>query len=98
MDHIKGGTLAGMLCPPPKTPRGRKKIKAENTSGPLLVVPYPILAAGTDQSGITITAKEGKTYRWGNAESKWPQKSLILILNLILRATRSLRSDLEHNN
>ncbi|XP_063064542.1 zinc finger protein 362b isoform X2 [Engraulis encrasicolus] len=63
MDHIKGGTLAGMLCPPPKTPRGRKKIKAENTSGPLLVVPYPILAAGTDQSGITITAKEGKTYR-----------------------------------
>ncbi|XP_041953819.1 zinc finger protein 362b isoform X2 [Alosa sapidissima] len=62
MDPIKGGTLAGMLGPPPKTPRGRKKIKAENTSGPLLVVPYPILASGTDQSSI-ITAKEGKTYR-----------------------------------
>ncbi|XP_076133468.1 zinc finger protein 362b isoform X2 [Alosa pseudoharengus] len=62
MDPIKGGTLAGMLGPPPKTPRGRKKIKAENPSGPLLVVPYPILASGTDQSSI-ITAKEGKTYR-----------------------------------
>ncbi|KAL2103323.1 hypothetical protein ACEWY4_000191 [Coilia grayii] len=63
MDPVKGGTLAGMLGPPPKTPRGRKKIKAENPSGPLLVVPYPILASGTDQSSVTITAKEGKTYR-----------------------------------
>lgn len=63
MDLVKGGTLAGMLGPPPKTPRGRKKIKAENPSGPLLVVPYPILASGTDQSCVTITAKEGKTYR-----------------------------------
>ncbi|XP_062396563.1 zinc finger protein 362b isoform X2 [Sardina pilchardus] len=62
MDAIKGGTLAGMLGPPPKTPRGRKKIKAENPSGPLLVVPYPILASGTDPCSI-ITAKEGKTYR-----------------------------------
>ncbi|XP_028849191.1 zinc finger protein 362b isoform X1 [Denticeps clupeoides] len=63
MDVVKSGGLAGMLGPPPKTPRGRKKIKAENPSGPLLVVPYPILASGTDQSSVTITAKEGKTYR-----------------------------------
>lgn len=56
--------LAGLLGPPPKSGgRGRKKIKAENTSGPLLVVPYPILASGADQSSVTITAKEGKSYR-----------------------------------
>uniref|UniRef100_A0A3Q3NAC1 Zinc finger protein 362b n=1 Tax=Labrus bergylta TaxID=56723 RepID=A0A3Q3NAC1_9LABR len=52
--------LAGLLGPPPKAPRGRKKIKAENSSGPLLVVPYPILA---DQGCVTIAPKEGKTYR-----------------------------------
>ncbi|XDV51237.1 hypothetical protein PO909_020156 [Leuciscus waleckii] len=57
------GGLAGLLGPPPKSiGRGRKKIKAENSSGPLLVVPYPILASGVDQSS-GIPAKEGKTYR-----------------------------------
>ncbi|KAK0146878.1 Zinc finger protein 362 [Merluccius polli] len=60
MDHMKTGGLAGLLGPPPKAPRGRKKIKAENQSGPLLVVPYPILA---DQGCVTIAPKEGKTYR-----------------------------------
>lgn len=60
MDHMKAGGLAGLLGPPPKAPRGRKKIKAENTSGPLLVVPYPILA---DQGCVTVAPKEGKTYR-----------------------------------
>lgn len=60
MDHMKAGGLAGLLGPPPKAPRGRKKIKAENTTGPLLVVPYPILA---DQGCVTIAPKEGKTYR-----------------------------------
>ncbi|XP_068514317.1 zinc finger protein 362 isoform X5 [Anas acuta] len=50
---IQGHSLLGA----PKTERGRKKIKAENPSGPpVLVVPYPILASGE-------TAKEGKTYR-----------------------------------
>ncbi|KAG9352937.1 hypothetical protein JZ751_017513 [Albula glossodonta] len=64
MEPIKSsGGLAGMLGPPPKMERGRKKIKAENPSGPLLVVPYPILASGTDQSCIGIPVKEGKTYR-----------------------------------
>ncbi|XP_063071814.1 zinc finger protein 362a isoform X2 [Engraulis encrasicolus] len=64
MDPIKnGGSLAGLLGPPPKIDgRGRKKIKAENTSGPLFVVPYPILASGTDQH-MGIPPKEGKTYR-----------------------------------
>uniref|UniRef100_A0A665UPV3 Zinc finger protein 362-like n=1 Tax=Echeneis naucrates TaxID=173247 RepID=A0A665UPV3_ECHNA len=59
-----GGGLVGLLGPPPplKEERGRKKIKAENGSS-LLVVPYPILASGNDQSCVTITAKEGKTYR-----------------------------------
>lgn len=61
MDHMKAGGLAGLLGPPPKAPRGRKKIKAENPSGPLLVVPYPILA---DQGCVTVAPKEGKTYRW----------------------------------
>nr|XP_046239321.1 zinc finger protein 362a isoform X3 [Scatophagus argus] len=56
------GGLMGLLGPPPKEERGRKKIKAENGSS-LLVVPYPILASGNDQSCATITAKEGKTYR-----------------------------------
>ncbi|KAJ3586389.1 hypothetical protein NHX12_012787 [Muraenolepis orangiensis] len=60
MEHMKTGGLTGLLGPPPKATRGRKKIKAENTSGPLLVVPYPILA---DQGCITIAPKEGKTYR-----------------------------------
>uniref|UniRef100_H3CFM2 Uncharacterized protein n=2 Tax=Tetraodon nigroviridis TaxID=99883 RepID=H3CFM2_TETNG len=60
MDHMKPGGLAGLLGPPPKATRGRKKIKAENATGPLLVVPYPILA---DQGSITIAPKEGKTYR-----------------------------------
>lgn len=59
MEHMKTGGLAGLLGPPPKAPRGRKKIKAENT-GPLLVVPYPILA---EQGCITIAPKEGKIYR-----------------------------------
>ncbi|XP_026515874.1 zinc finger protein 362 isoform X1 [Terrapene carolina triunguis] len=50
---IQGHSLLGA----PKSERGRKKIKAENPSGPpVLVVPYPILASGE-------TAKEGKTYR-----------------------------------
>ncbi|XP_058265582.1 zinc finger protein 362b isoform X3 [Hemibagrus wyckioides] len=61
MDQVKNVGLAGMLGPQPKPLRGRKKIKAENNTGPLLVVPYPILASGPDQS-VTI-AKEGKTYR-----------------------------------
>lgn len=56
------GGLVGLLGPPPKQERGRKKIKAENGSS-LLVVPYPFLASGNDQSCITIAAKEGKTYR-----------------------------------
>ncbi len=56
------GGLLGLLGPPPKVERGRKKIKAENGSS-LLVVPYPILASGNEQSCVTITAKEGKTYR-----------------------------------
>uniref|UniRef100_A0A673M2T7 Zinc finger protein 362a n=1 Tax=Sinocyclocheilus rhinocerous TaxID=307959 RepID=A0A673M2T7_9TELE len=61
---INSGGLAGLLGPPPKSiGRGRKKIKAENPSGPLFVVPYPILASGADQSTVSITAKEGKTYR-----------------------------------
>uniref|UniRef100_A0A8C1LDF1 Zinc finger protein 362a n=1 Tax=Cyprinus carpio TaxID=7962 RepID=A0A8C1LDF1_CYPCA len=65
MDVIKNsGGLAGLLGPPPKSiGRGRKKIKAENPSGPLFVVPYPFLASGADQSTVSITAKEGKTYR-----------------------------------
>ncbi|OXB60721.1 hypothetical protein ASZ78_006084, partial [Callipepla squamata] len=51
---IQGHSLLGA----PKAERGRKKIKAENPSGPpVLVVPYPILASGE-------TAKEGKTYRF----------------------------------
>ena len=56
------GGLVGLLGPPPKEERGRKRIKAENGSS-LLVVPYPILASGNDQACVTITAKEGKTYR-----------------------------------
>ncbi|CAG5979879.1 unnamed protein product [Menidia menidia] len=56
------GGLLGLLGPPPKDERGRKKIKAENGSS-LLVVPYPILASGNEQSCVTISAKEGKTYR-----------------------------------
>ncbi|XP_056589893.1 zinc finger protein 362b isoform X1 [Triplophysa dalaica] len=61
MEHVKSGSLVGMLGPQPKAPRGRKKIKAENNTGPLLVLPYPLLASGPDQA-VTI-AKEGKTYR-----------------------------------
>ncbi|KAK7128796.1 hypothetical protein R3I94_017137 [Phoxinus phoxinus] len=61
MEHMKSGGLIGMLGPQPKAPRGRKKIKAENNTGPLLVLPYPLLASGPDQA-VTI-AKEGKTYR-----------------------------------
>jgi len=60
MDHMKIGGLAGLLGPPPKAARGRKKIKAENQTGPLLVVPYPILA---DQGYGTVAPKEGKIYR-----------------------------------
>uniref|UniRef100_A0A3P9LER9 Zinc finger protein 362a n=1 Tax=Oryzias latipes TaxID=8090 RepID=A0A3P9LER9_ORYLA len=56
------GGLLGLLGPPPKLERGRKKIKAENGSS-LLVVPYPILASGNDQPCVGISAKEGKTYR-----------------------------------
>ncbi|KAL0978686.1 hypothetical protein UPYG_G00173890 [Umbra pygmaea] len=65
IDQLKSnGGLAGLLGPPPKMEgRGRKKIKAENAGGPLLVVPYPILASGNDQSSHTITPKEGKCYR-----------------------------------
>ncbi|XP_028663530.1 zinc finger protein 362-like isoform X2 [Erpetoichthys calabaricus] len=62
LEPAKSAGLSGLLGVPTKTERGRKKIKAENT-GPLLVVPYPILASGNDQSTVTITAKEGKTYR-----------------------------------
>lgn len=58
------GGLVGLLGPPPKEERGRKKIKAENGSS-LLVVPYPILASGNNQSCATISPKEGKTYRYG---------------------------------
>ncbi|XP_017588194.1 PREDICTED: zinc finger protein 362 [Corvus brachyrhynchos] len=56
LDSIK--TIQGHgLLGAPKAERGRKKIKAENPSGPpVLVVPYPLLASGE-------TAKEGKTYR-----------------------------------
>ncbi|XP_051516108.1 zinc finger protein 362-like isoform X2 [Myxocyprinus asiaticus] len=61
MEQLKSGGLVGMLGPQPKAPRGRKKIKAENNTGPLLVLPYPLLASGPDQA-VTI-AKEGKTYR-----------------------------------
>lgn len=68
IDHMKAGGLAGLLGPPPKAPRGRKKIKAENTSGPLLVVPYPILA---DQGCVTIAPKEGKTYRLDSESSSY---------------------------
>lgn len=57
------GGLAGLLGPPSKEERGRKRIKAENGSS-LLVVPYPVLASGHDQSCPSILAKEGKTYRW----------------------------------
>ncbi|XP_019335717.1 zinc finger protein 362 isoform X3 [Alligator mississippiensis] len=57
---IQGHSLLGA----PKSERGRKKIKAENPSGPpVLVVPYPILASGE-------TAKEGKTYRLGHKRCK----------------------------
>ncbi|XP_014021760.1 zinc finger protein 362a isoform X3 [Salmo salar] len=65
MEQIKSnGGLAGLLGPPPKMEgRGRKKIKAENSGGSLLVVPYPILASGNDQSCHTITPKQGKCYR-----------------------------------
>lgn len=56
------GGLAGLLGPPPKEERGRKRIKAENGSS-LLVVPYPILGSGHDHSCTSIIAKEGKTYR-----------------------------------
>lgn len=56
------GGLAGLLGPPPKVERGRKRIKAENGSS-LLVMPYPILASGHDQTCTSIIAKEGKTYR-----------------------------------
>ncbi|XP_071382462.1 zinc finger protein 362-like [Centroberyx affinis] len=64
MEPLKNnGGLAALLGPPPKVERGRKKIKAENGTSSLLVVPYPILASGNDQSCVTITAKEGKTYR-----------------------------------
>ncbi|XP_059925227.1 zinc finger protein 362a isoform X1 [Gadus macrocephalus] len=63
MEPIKtNGGLAGLLGPPPKMERGRKKIKAENGNSPLLVVPYPLLASGNDQC-VSFTAKEGKTYR-----------------------------------
>ncbi|CAL8338861.1 unnamed protein product [Lota lota] len=63
MEPIKtNGGLAGLLGPPPKMERGRKKIKAENGTSPLLVVPYPLLASGNDQC-VTFTPKEGKTYR-----------------------------------
>ncbi|XP_048879481.1 zinc finger protein 362a isoform X3 [Brienomyrus brachyistius] len=61
MESFKNCTgLAGLLGPPPKMERGRKKIKAENPSGPLLVVPYPILTSGIEG---TIPMKEGKIYR-----------------------------------
>ncbi|MGH0121384.1 UNVERIFIED_CONTAM: hypothetical protein FKN15_077786 [Acipenser sinensis] len=63
LEPIKSGGLSGLLGAPPKPERGRKKIKAENSSGPLLVVPYPILASGNDQSTVTIASKEGKMYR-----------------------------------
>lgn len=68
-----------MLGPQPKAPRGRKKIKAENNTGPLLVVPYPLLASGPDQA-VTI-AKEGKTYRFNTFSNEsyylWPVLHLV---------------------
>ncbi|XP_064423981.1 zinc finger protein 362 isoform X5 [Latimeria chalumnae] len=58
LDTIKTASQGPGLLGPPKSERGRKKIKAENPSGPpVLVVPYPILASGNE------TTKEGKTYR-----------------------------------
>ncbi|XP_043919192.1 zinc finger protein 362 isoform X2 [Protopterus annectens] len=59
LETIKTSQTHGLLgVTAPKAERGRKKIKAENPSGPpVLVVPYPILASGNE------TSKEGKTYR-----------------------------------
>ncbi|KAF7659165.1 hypothetical protein LDENG_00002270 [Lucifuga dentata] len=64
VDHGKNnGSLVGLIGPPLRNEeRSRRKIKAENGSS-LLVVPYPILASGNDQSGVTITAKAGRSYR-----------------------------------
>ncbi|XP_072308728.1 zinc finger protein 362a [Eucyclogobius newberryi] len=56
------GGLVGLLGPPPKVERAHKRIKAENGSS-VFVVPYPILASGNEQACVTITAKEGRTYR-----------------------------------
>lgn len=81
MDHMKPGGLAGLLGPPPKATRGRKKIKAENATGPLLVVPYPILA---DQGSITIAPKEGKTYRLGTKQKPFLSHSQMFAVVLIL--------------
>lgn len=80
MDHMKPGGLAGLLGPPPKATRGRKKIKAENATGPLLVVPYPILA---DQGSITIAPKEGKTYRLGTKQKPFLSHCQAFVVVLI---------------
>ncbi|XP_064423976.1 zinc finger protein 362 isoform X1 [Latimeria chalumnae] len=65
LDTIKTASQGPGLLGPPKSERGRKKIKAENPSGPpVLVVPYPILASGNE------TTKEGKTYRLENKRCK----------------------------
>lgn len=82
MDHMKPGGLAGLLGPPPKATRGRKKIKAEHATGPLLVVPYPILA---DQGSITIAPKEGKTYRLGMKPKLFLSPFLCFALVLFLK-------------
>lgn len=87
MEHVKSGGLVGMLAPQPKAPRGRKKIKAENNTGPLLVVPYPLLASGPDQA-VTI-AKEGKTYRFNTLTLK---NHIIYDLYCILYYTQNLIS------
>lgn len=91
IDHMKAGGLAGLLGPPPKAPRGRKKIKAENTSGPLLVVPYPILA---DQGCVTVAPKEGKTYRLDSESCSYCFQGFfsVLILQSKLTALRGLQA------
>ncbi|XP_053724986.1 zinc finger protein 362a isoform X2 [Synchiropus splendidus] len=63
LESVKShSSLMGLLGPSVKEGQGHKRIKAENGSS-LLMVPYPILASGSDHSCITITAKQGKTYR-----------------------------------
>lgn len=80
------GGLVGLLGPPPKEERGRKRIKAENGSS-LLVVPYPILASGNDQSCVTITGKPAKTYRQERTRRShaWPTNTVFRSLQVSLK-------------